>query len=494
MNSAKSTLKSTGLIGGSQVINMAIGIIRSKAIALILGPAGTGFIGALQSATALTQQLAGLGIGSSAVRDIAQAHASGDKESLQLTVSAQRMAVIVTGIFGMLLTLVLAPQLSQFTFDTKEYTTAIRLIAIAVFFNIIQGGQASVIQGTRQIRKLAELSIIGGLLSTVVSIPFIYALGLKGVAPYIVVVAFSQYIVTFYYARQLNIRSTWLSLQLFWEKTRGMVKLGLAFMLGGLATAATTYLIRAYLIKDFELSGAGLYQAAFGISGIYINVVLQAMGQDFYPRLTAVAFQPEKEIALINEQTEIGMLLAAPGLLLTLALAPLVIPLLYTSEYMEAYPLLQWMILGVFMRTISWPMGFLFISRAKGNIFFITQVVANLIHLAFLLILIQYLGLLGAGIAFFGLYSLHVIYMYVLIHRENGYQWSLSNLQIIGSLILVFALAFVILSYTSQWLGSSIVCLMAAGIGYFTLRKMMEIMEVESIQDVIILVKKKLRK
>ena len=35
-------LKSTALVGGSQVLNIAIGIVRTKAMAMLLGPAGFG--------------------------------------------------------------------------------------------------------------------------------------------------------------------------------------------------------------------------------------------------------------------------------------------------------------------------------------------------------------------------------------------------------------------------------------------------------------------
>lgn len=90
--SSKSILKSTGLVGGSQVISVLFGIVRSKVIAVVLGPSGTGLIGALQSSTALVQTVVGLGLSNSSVRDIAQAHAKGEAEELAKTVKTQRRA------------------------------------------------------------------------------------------------------------------------------------------------------------------------------------------------------------------------------------------------------------------------------------------------------------------------------------------------------------------------------------------------------------------
>ena len=54
-------LKSSALVGGSQALNLGIGIVRTKAMALLLGPAGFGLFGLYGSIADLTQNFAGLG-------------------------------------------------------------------------------------------------------------------------------------------------------------------------------------------------------------------------------------------------------------------------------------------------------------------------------------------------------------------------------------------------------------------------------------------------
>ncbi|MEG2281843.1 MAG: O-antigen translocase, partial [Rikenellaceae bacterium] len=46
-------VKATSVFGGVQVFNILIGIVRSKIIAILLGPEGMGISGLLQSATSL---------------------------------------------------------------------------------------------------------------------------------------------------------------------------------------------------------------------------------------------------------------------------------------------------------------------------------------------------------------------------------------------------------------------------------------------------------
>jgi enterobacterial common antigen flippase len=92
---------------------------------------------------------------------------------------------------------------------------------------------------------------------------------------------------------------------------------------------------------------------------MFASFVLSAMGADFHPRLTATIHDRAQPARAVNEQTEIGVLLALPGLLAALTLAPLAIKLLYTPQFLHASDLLPWMALGVFGQVISRRLGIL---------------------------------------------------------------------------------------------------------------------------------------
>ena len=54
-------LKSSALIGGSSVLNLGIGMVRTKAMAVLLGPAGFGLMGLYGSIADLAVSIAGYG-------------------------------------------------------------------------------------------------------------------------------------------------------------------------------------------------------------------------------------------------------------------------------------------------------------------------------------------------------------------------------------------------------------------------------------------------
>ena len=70
-------LKSTVLIGGSSVLTLAIGVVRTKAMSILLGPTGFGLMGIYGSIADLARSFSELGINASGVRQIAAATSSG---------------------------------------------------------------------------------------------------------------------------------------------------------------------------------------------------------------------------------------------------------------------------------------------------------------------------------------------------------------------------------------------------------------------------------
>ena len=172
------------------------------------------------------------------------------------------------------------------------------------------------------------------------------------------------------------------------------------------------------------IEATGLYQSAWTLGGLYVGFILQAMGADFYPRLTAVARDNAACNRLVNEQARVGMLLAGPGIVATLAFAPVVIALFYSAEFSGAVETLRWICLGVALRVITWPMGYIIVARGEQAIFFWTELAWTVVNVGLTWAFIGYFGLTGAGVAFFGSYVFHGCLIYFVVRRLSGFRWS----------------------------------------------------------------------
>jgi enterobacterial common antigen flippase len=248
------------------------------------------------------------------------------------------------------------------------------------------------------------------------------------------------------------------------------LKLGFAFMASGFLTTGAAYAVRLIVLRKVSYEAAGLYQSAWGLGGMYIGFILQAMAADFYPRLTAVSKDNEECNRLVNEQAQISLLLAGPGVLATLTFAPLVIALFYSSKFAAAVPLLRWICLGMTLRVVAWPMGFILVAKGRQTLFLCADFVAALVHTGLAWVFVTRFGLLGAGAAFFGLYVWHGLFVYAIVHHVGGFRWSTSNRKtglLFISLIGVVFGGFYLLPF---WAATSLGALAVLFSGFYSIR------------------------
>ncbi|QDV65936.1 O-antigen translocase [Crateriforma conspicua] len=435
-------LKSSSIVGGAQVINMGIGLVRTKLVAVLIGPAGIGLVGVYLSITALANTLAGMGIQTSGVRDVAKHHGDGNAEAVAATVITLRRVCWLTGIAGAAILAAAAPWISQTSFGSNEYTLPVALLGITVFLSNLAGGQSAILQGTRRIGDLARVQVLGAILGTLVSVGLYAWLGMAGIVPALIALSAISLLVSTHYSRKIPLAPASVTWRQSLVDAGGLLKFGASMVVAGLVGAGATYAIRAILSNQLDLQAVGIYTAAFTLSGMFVKFVLQAMGADFYPRLTAVSDDHAAMRRLINEQTKVGLLLAFPGLLATLALAPWVIALFYTSEFAPAAEMLKWFVIGCMGRVLSWPLGFALLAKGQGKLFATTETVFQAFHVLMVVGLIHGVGLLGAAIAFAALYFAHTAGMLAITRQTIGFLWSRSVLTQLAWMVPVAATVF----------------------------------------------------
>jgi PST family polysaccharide transporter len=420
-------LKSSAIVGGSTVLNVGMGVVRTKIMALLLGPAGFGMAGLYTSIITLTQSIAGMGINSSGVRQIAEAAGSEDQDRIAKTTTVLRRTSVVLGLLGTVLLALFSKQVSVVTFGDARQRGAVCLISLAVLFQLISAGQGALIQGMRKITDLAKMNVIGAFSGLVISIPVVYFMREKGIAISLVLVAAMTIGTSWWFSRKIKMRAARLTLGEISYEAGSLLKLGVAFMVSGLTVPCVAYFVRVLLLRQLGITAAGMYQSAWTLGGLYIGFILQAMGADFYPRLSAVANDNAECNRLVNEQALIGLLIAGPGVLATLTLAPLVIALFYSTSFGGAVPVLRWICLGATLQVVTWPMGFIIVAKARQNLLLLSEILWAFSAVGLAWACITWRGLSGAGIAFFLAYVAHWIIVYPITRRLSGFRWSREN-------------------------------------------------------------------
>lgn len=477
----RSIFKATSLFGGVQVYQILIGILRSKFIAMILGPAGMGISGLYTSATAMIKSLSSMGLQSSAVRDVSEANGTSDQHRINVTITTLRKLVWFTGLLGMAIVLFGSPLLSKSTFDSYEYIIPFMILSVTLLVDQLTVGQYVILQGTRRLKYLARSSAIGSTLGLLVTIPLYYFMGVDGIVPALVIVSFVSYFLAIYFARKVPYQKVSMTLKEAVKNGCVMLKMGIAMSVNGMLTSAVAYILRIFIMHQGGTADVGLFTAGYAILGTYVGMVFSAISTDYYPRLAAVNQDNTRCRVLINQEGEVGTLILAPCLILCILFMPLIIRILYTGEFAEASDYVFWASLGMMFKMASWVIAFIFIAKSAMKTFLLNEISVNVYGLIVSVAGYYLWGLKGLGIAFTVKLALYAIQVFFVTNVKYNYKPSLGFIKVFAlqSLLVCFAIAVVVMTkgvYT--WVFGIILAVTSAVYSLYGLNKRMHLSDV----------------
>ena len=142
-------LKYTGVFGGVQGLNIVLGLVRTKLMALLLGPSGMGLASLFNTTVGFVSQATNLGVAFSAVRHISELYDQGNEAALVHYIKVVRGWCVLTALVGMLICVAIGPFLSQTTFAWGDHSLHFMLLAPAVGMLAITGGETAILKGMR---------------------------------------------------------------------------------------------------------------------------------------------------------------------------------------------------------------------------------------------------------------------------------------------------------------------------------------------------------
>lgn len=432
-------LKYTGLFGGVQGLNILVGIIRNKLVALILGPAGMGLVSLFNSTLTLLSNATNLGISMSGVREISEAYDQ-EKENydadglracprLCQAIRVIRFWSFLVALFGMVVCIVLSPLLNRWTFTWGNHTLHFVLLSPVVALMAITGGEMAVLKATRKLRALAASSVYSVIATLLTTVPLYYFWGQAAIVPSLLLIALIQLLLTVIFSwRQFPIQLIWTRRQLF--RGVGMVRVGIAFVFAGILGSGTDFLIRTFLNRLAGLDEIGFFNAGYMLTMTYAGLVFSAMETDYFPRLSAIQ-QTGKELnRVVNNQIEVSLLLVSPLLTAFITAAPLVVTLLYSAQFAPVTAMLKVTLLSMYFRALFLPMEYIALSRGDSVTYLIQESASDIFMLTAVIAGFALWGLTGTGVGlvvasvliFLGdMGYIYLRYRFVLSRQAIGY-------------------------------------------------------------------------
>ncbi len=418
-------LKMTSLFGGVQFFSILISVIRTKLIAVFIGPAGMGIIALLHSTLGVLSSISGFGIETSSIKNISENYKNDDLSTVSKTIQIVKKIVFFTGIFGMFLTLAFSKMLSIITFGDSSQTFSFAILSVTILFKQLSSGQLAVLQGLRSFRFLAKANLFGNLFGLLFSIPLYYFLGIDAILPTIIIASFSALVFSFYYSNKVKIEKEKVNNSVLFSEGKLIVKLGFMLTISSVLTLLSTYLLQIYIGKTGGLEQVGFYNAGFTLLNSYVGIIFTVMSTDYFPKLASINSDNKKVRESVEQQAFISILIITPIIALFLALSPIIVKVIYTDKFDAILPMIAIGILGMLFRAVSWSIGFILIAKGDSKMFVKTAIGFNVLFLIMNIAGYYFYSLEGLGFSFCLYFFFHFIGLKII--TKNRYNFYFEN-------------------------------------------------------------------
>lgn len=418
MESKRNIARYIFAFGGVQGLNVAIGLVRNKLVALLLGPNGMGVMALYSSTVQLVQNACNLGLDKSSIPDLSRTYEGSHKDLVAQKIGQIRSLFVVAALMAFVFMIIASWILSLLVFSELGHTIHFIVLSPAAPLLILCAGEMSIMKATHQLRRLALLSVLNIVISLIVSIPMFFVWRAQAIIPSIVLTALTQALVILLYSYRRYPLKINISRKLLAESSP-MIRLGMAFVVASTIMSGSEFLTRTYLYNVANDTVVGLYNAAYMIAFSYAGMVFSAIDVEYFPRLSQITDTTQLR-ATILRQIKVCIMIIVPMVAVLIVLLPWLVPLLFSRSFIDAVPVAQVILLAMIFRAIYLPIGYLSLAKGDSHCFLFLETCSAVWLLAGVVIGYHCGELLGCGVGLVIANALDMVINIVVVRLRFG--------------------------------------------------------------------------
>ncbi|MFD1359103.1 O-antigen translocase [Fictibacillus halophilus] len=414
-------LKTSFLTAISTIIRLMSGLVINKIVAIYVGPSGIALLGQFLNIFGIITNLGNGAINTGVTKYVAEYNENLNKRNQ--VISASIIIIIcfslITGFFVFLF----SERISDIVLQSDKYRNIFKLLGVTLVFISLNTFFLALLNGLKQIKQFVLVNIISSFVALILSSTLTIKFKLFGafsatILAQVIILLVSLVAITklkdFKYKFKFSVNT---------NIYRRMFAFSLMTIVSIISVSLTQILIRDYIIDEFSIRKAGIWQGIWKVSEMYLMVLTTAFSTYYLPKLSELKSRIELRNEIMSGYKIIIPFVISSTLLVYLC-RDFIIWLLFTPEFYEMRSLFFYQLLGDVFKMISWTLAFLMIAKAMTKSFIITELVFSLSFYLLTIILTKTNGLIGVTQAYalnYLLYLLLMIYMFseVLIGKKN---------------------------------------------------------------------------
>ena len=192
---------------------------------------------------------------------------------------------------------------------------------------------------------------------------------------------------------------------------RGFISLSLGGLVVVIAGIYTNLYVKYKIIDLLGMNGLGIFESAWTISSVYLLLLFSTFNKHVLPNFSIVI--PEKINNTIENYISTSSFFISIMILTLLTFKEYIILLLYSDKFIESSSMLSLILIGDYMKMISWILTLLMIAKNKTKLFVYGSFFYNIV----LIFCLQFLHSENALVNFSYIYLI-VQFLYLIFNLK----------------------------------------------------------------------------
>jgi O-antigen/teichoic acid export membrane protein len=402
-------------IGAIQILAIAVTFIRSKTIAVLLGPDGVGVISIVDQVVQLIAQLSAFSLPFAAVKFLSRSHSQGLETFKQSYGNLLKLLLLVTTTGATIGLVIFLTHPEILGTHLRQYQTLVVIGLISIPLITMQGFLKNVLAAAQKVRAAAIMDVgISIAISTMVCMGVAIA-GVPGFYIGNLLAGFLIVGVTLIYFQQklhLPIFGTGNSIRQELKKNPDIISFSLILYASAFLYPLAFFITRYAVLKNFGETEAGLLQSAIALSSVLNLILNPANGLYLTPILNRDIPKSEKLQAALAFQEKLAIATIALAVPMVLCSHWLVV-LLFSHAFIKVGSVIFLFIITQYVIQLAGVNQALIIGLNDLKFYGIAIATSHFVLGATSWFLVPHYGVAGVGISL--LISSSTIFLFTLI-------------------------------------------------------------------------------
>lgn len=460
----KDIVKSVSKLSIPISLNIASSIVRNKILSIVVGPIGLGVYSQFINLSGLAYSI--LPIGSlGLINYISKYHAENKNDEINYLLHYFFKRNFLVSIAASMFIFLTRDSISVWLFSGSDFSNLLTLFSIFIPFNLVLNFVDIYLKSVRQINTYVIFLSINSLVSLICTIPLIYFWGIEGALLALIFSVLLNLMTGYLILRRTKMIQNFRSTKVVENSViSNIYKVGIVSLVS-MALQNTTFLFVRSLIADkLGLTDVGIFQCVYSLSAGYFGIFFTVMGNYSIPKISSLKDSTDI-IDELNNTVKFLLLVYVPLISCMFTLRSIIIPLLYSGEFVASKELLIFQLPAELVRAFSWIMGLWLIPKLQIRKWIYFELIFYISFSLFSYILITFggIGLKSISISYLVAYVLFFFINFIYARLNLKFTFSFYNIKflMISSccLICVFVVSgffenagyYVILPLLSVW-------------------------------------------